>query len=411
MKLYYLGAGVGLTLVLATVAACSSSAPRSGSGFGDGDGGTGNSNGGGGPIDIVITPDAGGQAACVPAPGNYDFPGNNCDDDGDGKVDNAPADCDATVAVGADAAAFAKALGLCASANVLSAEYLRGSDTTERPNDSQHGVLKKFGNILKPREGAALGVISTGFAREFNALSGQNPFNKSSFGLSLGETMQRGPNFAPLAAKVPAGFPKNSAGCPTLERAVFDAVNVKLKLKAPTNAKGFKFDFNFFSAEWPSFVCSAYNDAFIAYLTSKGKKDNISFDAKGNPVSVNLGFLDRCTPKAQVGCCTKADQPGCKGTPLATSVCAGGPAELAGTGFGVLGSADPASGDAYCKDETTGGAATGWLTTSAPIEPGEEFTLEFMVWDTSDGVLDSSVLLDNFQWVQGDVQTETIRPN
>jgi hypothetical protein len=44
------------------------------------------------------------------------------------------------------------------------------------------------------------------------------------------------------------------------------------------------------------------------------------------------------------------------------------------------------------------------------VQPGETFTLEFFIWDTGDGVLDSSVLLDNFQWVEGEVQTSTERP-
>jgi hypothetical protein len=33
-----------------------------------------------------------------------------------------------------------------------------------------------------------------------------------------------------------------------------------------------------------------------------------------------------------------------------------------------------------------------------------------MIWDTGDGDLDSSVLLDNFKWVAGEVVTSTGRP-
>jgi hypothetical protein len=47
------------------------------------------------------------------------------------------------------------------------------------------------------------------------------------------------------------------------------------------------------------------------------------------------------------------------------------------------------------------GGATGWLTTKAAIKPGEQFTLELMIWDAGDGILDSSVLLDHFQWIGG----------
>ena len=47
------------------------------------------------------------------------------------------------------------------------------------------------------------------------------------------------------------------------------------------------------------------------------------------------------------------------------------------------------------------GGSTGWLSTEAPIKPGEQFTLEFMIWDAGDGFLDSSVLIDHFQWTGG----------
>jgi len=182
---------------------------------------------------------------------------------------------------------------------------------------------------------------------------------------------------------------------------VNDVVNVKLELKAPKNASGFKFDFNFFSGEWPAFICTRYNDGFIAYLTAKsyngGKGDNISFDVKRNPVSVNNGFFDRCTPKINLGCSSAA---------AGISVCPGGPAELAGTGFGLLGDACGQG------EESTLGGATGWLSSNAPIQAEETFTLELMIWDTGDGVLDSSVLLDNFHWLAGaPVETSTQRPD
>ena len=60
-----------------------------------------------------------------------------------------------------------------------------------------------------------------------------------------------------------------------------------------------------------------------------GKPDNISFDANNNPVSVNNGFFDRCTPNAKTGC-QEGSKPG-------VSTCAAGEAELGGTGFGIKG--------------------------------------------------------------------------
>jgi hypothetical protein len=58
----------------------------------------------------------------------------------------------------------------------------------------------------------------------------------------------------------------------------------------------------------------------------------------------------------------------------------------------------------YCGSKTTGkastsGGATSWLTSQAPVQPGEVITIEFLIWDTGDNSYDSSVILDNFTWV------------
>ena len=44
------------------------------------------------------------------------------------------------------------------------------------------------------------------------------------------------------------------------------------------------------------------------------------------------------------------------------------------------------------------GGGTAWLTTQAPVTPGQVFNLDFYIWDTGDSYLDSTVILDNFQW-------------
>jgi hypothetical protein len=325
---------------------------------------------------------------CVKDPSFYDVPGDNCDNDGDGTVDNAPA-CDS--AAGPSAADFAHAIGICDDANargfgLVSATFTQGYRQTAAPKPEQHGILTKFGDVLRPREGAKLGVLSTGFAQEFDGA--QAPF-------SPGRELWNGGG----VGAVPPGFPKPAGSCPQ-STDVNDVISLKLELKAPKNATGIKFDFNFLSSEWPEYICTQFNDGFIAYLSAKGfndgKPDNITFDSKNNPVSVNNGFFDRCTAGTTTGCA---------GRTRAVSTCPGGTAELAGTGFGLQSPACGSSG----KLSTQGGA-TGWLTSQAAVEPGETFTLELMIWDTGDGRLDSSVLLDNFQWIGGQVTTTTERP-
>jgi hypothetical protein len=89
--------------------------------------------------------------------------------------------------------------------------------------------------------------------------------------------------------------------------------------------------------------------------------------------------------------------------PLYSSQCAAGTSELAGTGYGDTDQTQCDSGNVAA----TLGASTGWLTTKAPIQPGEQFALEFMIWDAGDGLLDSSALIDHFQWIGGQGQVTT----
>ena len=348
---------------------------------------------GGDPFADAGTGDSVAPPQCSPDPSNFDVPGNGCDDDGDGTIDNGTTACDQGLAVTGDAMAFAKAIGLCkvssgGSWGVVSASYGPYSGSVQ-PAAEQHGILTKFGNVLKSREGANLGVLSSGWAREYdNCAGGNEPFKG-------GCSMTSGTGAAPT------GFPKASPSCPNsgISSTVNDVIDMKLQIKVPANAKGFSFDFNFFSGEWPEVVCTTYNDSFIAYLKSNafnnGKADNISFDSKNNPVSVNNGFFDRCSPKNLA----------CDNFPPSYQACAGGDAELKGTGF-----YNPDDNCFTGSGNDSGGGATGWLTTKAPVQPGETITLEFLIWDTGDHIYDSSVLLDKFTWETTDTQVGTVRP-
>lgn len=384
-------------VALALSIGCGSKKPCATFECGDTDGGPVADDSGdpfGGPDGDISVGDAGDAATCQPNPGNFEVPGNGCDDDGDGQVDNVTA-CDQGLMVTGDAFAFAKAIGLCKKASgpndpswgVITATYTKGYNMMTPPDPNQHGILTKFGNVLKPREGSALGVLSSGWAREYDqCTTSMDPFKG-------GCAMMGGSN-----GVAPPGFPKPAQGCP-ISNSINDVSAVHLQIKVPNNAKGFQFDFNFFSGEWPEWVCTDFNDAFIAYLKSSafnnGQPDNISFDSKKNPVSVNNGFFDRCSPmNADVGCA---------GSNPTKHACAGGDGELKGTGF-----YDPGMNCGVTND--SGGGATGWLTTTAPVKQGEVITLDFMIWDTGDQIYDSSVLIDKFTWLPGDTMTGTVRP-
>lgn len=344
-----------------------------------------------GRFDTSGDKDAAAPRPCVKDPSFYDVPGDNCDNDADGTVDN-PETCDDTVDESAEG--FARGLGICAKASVkgyglVSAKFTRGFNRTDEPMPEQHSLLTKFGNTIKPREGKHLGVLSTGFAQEFDGADGALFSDGRDW---WGADPIKGNGTAP------PGFPKGAEGCPQAT-AVNDVIDLRLELKSPKNSSGFAFDFNFYSGEWPAFICSKFNDGFIAYVQAKSYKggvgDNISFDVQNNPVSVNNGFFDRCTPDINLGC----------GSAVAgKSKCPGGPGELAGTGFGIM-------GDACGQGQiSTRGGATGWLFSQAPIAAEEQFTIDFIIWDTQDGILDSSILLDHFRWILGDVVTTTDRP-
>jgi hypothetical protein len=175
----------------------------------------------------------------------------------------------------------------------------------------------------------------------------------------------------------PAGWPRNVIGCPTPasdKSKAYDPVVLTLVIRVPTNANAFSFDFDFFSTEYSDFVCSAYNDTFIALLQSKvavpaSANGNVAADKDGNPVNVNSGFFEVCTPATAAG---------------RTFACAKGLGELSGTGF---------------DKDTPNDGATGWLRSTAAVAPGEEITVDFMLWNTGDHLLQSTVLLDNFAWV------------
>jgi len=151
-------------------------------------------------------------------------------------------------------------------------------------------------------------------------------------------------------------------------------VNLKARIRVPTNALSFSYNFKFYSAEFPEFLCYDFNDFFVTLLTSSEPSipadKNIAFDANNNPVSVNNAFFQVCFPPM--------------GSPPGT--CPAGTLELAGTGMGGWGT--------NVKD----GGGTVWLTNDSPVIPGETIELEFIIWDSGDPNVDSLVLLDRFRW-------------
>ena len=389
MNARVLGTTLSLLVAMsASVAACSSAVKRSGfesdvnptdpadagppPGFGTMEAGNGSSC----PINNVSTDmdvDSDGDGyplkydcnECDPNinQGAFDVAGNGIDEDCNGTPDDEPVDCDNGLAMGSsDAFDGAKAIGLCKKATndqmwgVVSAKWVKPDGSNQSDNLGQ-GILPAFG-VNATQTGKTMLAISSGTARGpndsgYKAVSGYDK------------------NYSHSA---PAGYPKESSSCSGGGGLggfgdSNDGAALKVVIRVPSNAQSFKYQQNFFTYEFPSFICSNYNDFFVTMMDPKPANlpdGNIAFDQDGNPISVNNSLLQVCKPQTAGG-----KQFGC---PLGDSA-------LAGTGF-------------------EGHAGTGWLTTTAPVDTvrGKEITLTWAIWDQGDGILDSTALIDDFAW-------------
>jgi hypothetical protein len=335
-----------------------------------------------------------GGCASEPAlvnPGALEAPDDGVDNDCNGMTDDVPVtDCStAAKFTGVTGSDVAKAMDLCQTTSasaplaartwglVSATQILADGSTPIAANaqDKQSAVVTDFGTVIVPTRNATLGIISTGVARD----AGDPGWASTS--TSIGSTIAF-PGAPPLSTYLAAHAgnlePGECAGttCATGTGAN-DSIGIRLVIRAPTNARGFSYDFRFFSAEYQIYQCTSFNDYYLALLTSEAEgipaDHNISFDSLSNPVSVNNGFFEVCGGNGQ-DCGT----------------CPGGTAALAGTGF-----------------DSVSGGATEWLTTDAPIVPGETFTLDLLIFDVSDHALDSLVILDNFRWSLEPVEVGT----
>jgi hypothetical protein len=324
-------------------------------------------------------------------PGAFEYVGNMVDDDCDAAtLDTAAApDCSLTSDFsGVTGDDVARAMDLCQFTTpspplpqrkwgVISVSQLFADGsapsaaqlTTMR--DSQTAILTNYGTGgVAVQKGPTMAGISTGMMRD----AGDSGYVAPNYGTDFLTTGS--PPAAYLAAH--AGALPSSLGCSgscPAGSGANDSVNVRLQIRVPTNAFSFTYRFRFFTSEYWTWSCTLYNDFYLALLTTTAAgipaDKNISFDSLNNPVSVNNGFFDVCQLK------------GCYNCPLGT-----GP--LAGTGM----DADDPYGFGF---QMTGGG-TSWLATTAPVTPGETMQLELMVFDVSDGILDTLVLLDQFEW-------------
>ncbi len=146
-----------------------------------------------------------------------------------------------------------------------------------------------------------------------------------------------------------------------------DVTVLKLGVVVPDGANCVSLDYRFLSDEFPEFVGSAYNDAFIAEITPLGGAP--AWSTNGSTIT-HVGDF--------------ATSPN------------GEPVSINGVG-GVAATAEEALG-------TTFDGATGRVTTKNPITPGSHLIF-LSVFDQGDSIYDSVVMLDRLAFITEDPST------
>jgi hypothetical protein len=333
-------------------------------------------------------------------PSAFDVAGDGVDNDCDGKVDNAQTFCDQALHSGSTSASdYAQALDICQTATMQDKKWgvldaaLTLPDGQGTPDPNQYSIRHHFGAHVMPEAGVSMVLLSTGTAagKQDTAPAYHDP-------VSYMGTKTSGFPADFLAAN--NGELPNAPGCPKpiSTSGANDPVMLTLHLRVPSNAHSFSMKTNFFSSEFPEWTCSQFNDFFVVLLDSQ-YQGNPANPADKNlaiyrepatgaavPVGVNLahgdtGLFTQCV-NGTTGCAAGHED--------AITTCMGTD-ELASTGFD-----DPSSN--ACDAGSTKGGATGWLTTTGNVVPGEIITLRIAIWDTSDHAYDSLAVIDGFQW-------------
>ncbi|MBU1380025.1 choice-of-anchor L domain-containing protein, partial [Myxococcota bacterium] len=267
---------------------------------------------------------------------NFEVVGNGIDDDCDGTVDEDPYACDCGGGVD-----YAESIGLCSGVGSINTYYNAGS----------HGIATSYGSISTVH-GCNFLTLSTGIA--FQAAGGSS---------NMGTTGNPVTSTGCMACTTPDtqnptwAHPGPEGCCESATEN--DPSRVRITVTVPANARSFSFQFVVMSIEYPEYVHSPYNDTFYAVVNSTALSStmNVSFAPATDPadtlqpMTINNGYFE--SPQVL---------------------------NLTGTPY------------------LTGGSSTGWLTTTAPCTPGETLTIDFWVHDEGDHVLDTAVLIDNFQW-------------
>ncbi|MBI4699937.1 MAG: choice-of-anchor L domain-containing protein [Deltaproteobacteria bacterium] len=326
----------------------------------------------------------------------------------------------------ADPIDYAKALGICRKTTekpelkaktwgLIEAELLR-ADGSALGDHRSHSIRPGFGKVSPAAlEGKQVVVISSGIAADAtqkspgpnggapdgsNVSTSHEPMSEVDI-QSCGGTKCISDWFKtanpPLKSANALPEAPGCAGGGGDAQMANDSVMLRLRLRVPTNAKAFSFNSYFLSAEYPEYVCTDFNDQFVALVDTPGGQPQ----PIANPVDKNLMTYNDGKQKWPIGiniaagttlfsvCDSKVDSPECWDDDVSAASCSLGAGQLQGTGF--------EAGDGW--DNCTIGGGTFWLTTSGNIIPGDIVELRIVIWDVGDTVFDSLALIDGFKWL------------
>lgn len=317
------------------------------------------------------TPGLWGVAAAHINPGAQEITSNGVDDDCDPTTEDMAewATCSATEKLDdVSPEDLVKALDLCQFTQenlplperkwgVIDAQFLLAdgsvpnADQLNDMRNSQAAVLQYYGDLNVPIRGTTMVGLSTGMMRDtvHHGYAGSTSFSSVA--------NPPGNYLAEVGGQLP--HPANCVGAQTAH----DSVNLRFRIRNPTNRYNLRYYVLSASAESTQVVCAPGDDFGLGFVSprptfwpSAQVMNLVSF--VGEPWSVNSRQFDICSPGPNQFCFL-------------------GPMGLSGTPMQRM---------------------TQFEALSVPVDPGQIVTFDFQVFDGDNSMTDSVLLLDGFRF-------------